>query len=50
VRLDALHHEKAVVTFSPRVVAAFFWSECGDHPIQQGEGDWKNLNMRTDMA
>jgi hypothetical protein len=47
--LDALHYEKAVVTFSPHVVAAFLWSGGGDHPIQR-EGDWKNFNILTDMA
>jgi hypothetical protein len=29
--LDALHHEKAVVTFSPHTVAAFLWNGSGDH-------------------
>jgi hypothetical protein len=48
--LDALYHEKAVVTSSPHVVAAFLWSGSGDHPIEHREGDWKNLNMQTDMG
>jgi hypothetical protein len=31
-------------------VAGFLRSGNGDHPIQQREGDWKNLNMRTDIG
>jgi hypothetical protein len=29
--LDALHHEKAVVAFSPNAAAAFLWNGSGDH-------------------
>jgi hypothetical protein len=48
--LDALHHEKAVVSFSPHPVAGFLWSGNGDQRIQQRESDWKNLNIRTDVT
>jgi hypothetical protein len=34
--LNAFHHEKAVVAFSPNAAAAFLWNGSGDHgPITQ---------------
>jgi hypothetical protein len=29
--LDAPHHEKAIVAFSPNAAAAFLWNGSGDH-------------------
>jgi hypothetical protein len=45
--LNALHHERAVVAFSPNAAAAFLWNGSGDHRSSKAKATWttsKHLN------